>query len=248
MSASRASPRSPASGSPDSAPRATVRRSAPAQKWPPEPVRTATRAVASASKARKASARARAVGPSTALRTSGRSIVTTQTSSPRSTRTLVMRLLLASVAQHERDRLVGERVERDARRRARLRSVPRRREIDRPENHQAGQLRVGTEAALAVQLVERRLPDRVVAILQLDDAPLVLRRQRAPVVQHHRDEVAARVVQDAVVGADEAAKALDRSEVLGIEDRPRPLEPQAQPFFHDRHQQLVLVREVIERA
>src|SRR6185369_250667 len=71
---------------------------------------------------------------------------------------------------------------------------------------------LGGEAALPVQLVQRRLPDRVVAVLQLDDPAPVLRRQRAPVVEHHRDEVAAGVVEDAVVRAHQAAKALDRAE------------------------------------
>ena len=51
-------------------------RSAPAQKVPPAPVSTATAASSSASNARKASASADAVGPSTALRASGRSMVT----------------------------------------------------------------------------------------------------------------------------------------------------------------------------
>src|SRR5437764_9102436 len=60
-------------------PVARALRSAPAQKVPPAPVRTATARLGSASKPAKASARAPAVGPSTALRTSGRSMVTMAT-------------------------------------------------------------------------------------------------------------------------------------------------------------------------
>ena len=54
-------------------------RSAPAQNVPPAPYSTATDCDASASKARNASARAAAVGPSTALRASGRSMTTVVT-------------------------------------------------------------------------------------------------------------------------------------------------------------------------
>ena len=99
-----------------------------------------------------------------------------------------------------------------------------------------------------VQLVERRLPDRVVAVLQLDDAAPVLRRQRAPVVEHHRNEVAAGVVEDAVVRAHEAAEAVDRVEPGLVEHGAGAVEAEAEPLFHHRHQQLVLVGEVIERA
>src|SRR5688572_9700072 len=69
-------------------PVAMALRSAPAQNVPPAPHSTATRAVSSASKARNASASAAAVGPSTALRTSGRSRMTVVTTPARSTRTL----------------------------------------------------------------------------------------------------------------------------------------------------------------
>src|SRR6266516_7979247 len=62
-------------------------RSAPAQKVPPVPNSTATCAPGSASKARKASARAVAVGPSTALRRSGRSRMTVVTGPSCATRT-----------------------------------------------------------------------------------------------------------------------------------------------------------------
>ncbi len=58
---------------------ATAVRSAPAQNVPPAPCRTATAAPSSASNARNASASAAAVGPSTALRRSGRSMVTVVT-------------------------------------------------------------------------------------------------------------------------------------------------------------------------
>jgi hypothetical protein len=58
---------------------ATAFRSAPAQKLPPAPDSTATLALSSASKALNASASACAVGPSTALRTSARSIMMVQT-------------------------------------------------------------------------------------------------------------------------------------------------------------------------
>ena len=54
-------------------------RSAPAQKVPPAPVSTATDRSGSASKRRKAATSSSAVGRSTALRTSGRSMVTTTT-------------------------------------------------------------------------------------------------------------------------------------------------------------------------
>ena len=62
-------------------------RSAPAQKVPPAPQSTAARVPPSASIARKASARARAVGPSTAFRLSGRSMMTVATAPCCSTRT-----------------------------------------------------------------------------------------------------------------------------------------------------------------
>src|SRR5690348_14907280 len=54
-------------------------RSKPAQKFPSAPVSTATARESSASKRRNASASPLAVGPSTALRTSGRSMVTVTT-------------------------------------------------------------------------------------------------------------------------------------------------------------------------
>ena len=60
-------------------PSATSRRSAPAQKLPPTPVRTAAQSVSSASNFLKASASAAAVAESTALRTSGRLMVTVRT-------------------------------------------------------------------------------------------------------------------------------------------------------------------------
>src|ERR1035438_645116 len=58
-------------------------RSAPAQKVPPAPVSTATCSVSSASKDRKASASAAAVAASTALRASGRLMVTVRMESLR---------------------------------------------------------------------------------------------------------------------------------------------------------------------
>ena len=76
--------------SPWAARRAPYCRSQPAQKWPWAPWNTATLAVASSSNARKAACRARAVGLSTALRTSGRSRVTIQMSSCFSVVTAVM--------------------------------------------------------------------------------------------------------------------------------------------------------------
>src|SRR5438445_10117397 len=73
-------------------------RSAPAQKVPPAPHSTATRASPSASNARKASASARAVGRSTALRAAGRSSTTVGTGPGRSTRTLTRPLPRAEPA------------------------------------------------------------------------------------------------------------------------------------------------------
>src|SRR6185437_3851246 len=64
-------------------------RSAPAQNVPPAPHNTATLAESSASNARKAAARLEAVGPSTALRTSGRSRMTVHTGPLRSVRTVM---------------------------------------------------------------------------------------------------------------------------------------------------------------
>src|SRR5215211_7340284 len=78
---------SPSAATRSGSPAAIALRSAPAQKAPPAPVSTATEAPGSRSKARKASARAAAAGPSTALRRSGRSMVTTVTGPSRSTRT-----------------------------------------------------------------------------------------------------------------------------------------------------------------
>src|SRR5881394_3143754 len=65
-------------------------RSAPAQKVPLAPHSTAMRASVSSSNARKAAASAAAVGPSTALRTSGRSRTTVVTAPAFSTRTLTL--------------------------------------------------------------------------------------------------------------------------------------------------------------
>ena len=67
-------------------------RSAPAQNVPPSPYSTATEAESSASKARNASASAAAVGPSTALRFSGRDSTTVVTGPDLSTRTAGMAL------------------------------------------------------------------------------------------------------------------------------------------------------------
>src|ERR1022692_1086402 len=64
-------------------PAAIAFRSAPAQKVPPAPVSTATCSVSSASKDRKASASAAAVAASTALRASGRLMVTVRMESLR---------------------------------------------------------------------------------------------------------------------------------------------------------------------
>src|SRR5260221_13372901 len=69
-------------------PAANALRSAPAQKTPWAPVRMATLAVSSSSKVRNASASASRVGSSTALRTSGRSIVTMRTGPSFSMRTV----------------------------------------------------------------------------------------------------------------------------------------------------------------
>src|SRR5262249_24482363 len=71
-------------------PSATAFRSAPAQNVPLAPVRTPTASDSSASKRRKASASASAVGRSTAFRTSGRSMVTTTTGPSCSKRTVCM--------------------------------------------------------------------------------------------------------------------------------------------------------------
>ena len=78
-------------------------RSAPAQKVPPAPWRTATAASSSASKARNASASACAVGPSTALRASGRSRTTVVTGPWRSTRTMGRTLSARHARRPRRD-------------------------------------------------------------------------------------------------------------------------------------------------
>src|SRR6266852_5884386 len=69
-------------------PAATALRSAPAQKYPPVPVNTATDASASASKAQNVSNSFRAVAPSTALRQCGRLIDTMVIGPSRSTSTV----------------------------------------------------------------------------------------------------------------------------------------------------------------
>src|SRR5262249_17754444 len=73
-------------------PSETPFKSAPAQKVPSRPVSTATLRPSSASKRRNASARSAAVGPSTALRTAGRLIVTIATGPSVSYSRLLMRL------------------------------------------------------------------------------------------------------------------------------------------------------------
>src|SRR5438874_217693 len=87
-------------------PAAMAFRSAPAQNVPPAPHSTATRAAASASNARKASASAAAVGPSTALRTSGRSRTTVVTGPDFSTRTLTEPSAAAELAGRLRAHLL----------------------------------------------------------------------------------------------------------------------------------------------
>src|SRR5580700_6538992 len=74
---------SPASLSALGRPAAIAFKSAPAQKFPPAPVSTATSNVSSASNARKASASAAAVAASTALRASGRLMVTVRMAAAR---------------------------------------------------------------------------------------------------------------------------------------------------------------------
>src|SRR5215470_13185465 len=95
VKASRLGPMGPspsgASLSPRSVPRAL--RSAPAQNVPPAPQSTATRRRSSCSNSRNVSASARAAGPSTAFRASGRSMTIVATASCRSSR-MAMRGLL----------------------------------------------------------------------------------------------------------------------------------------------------------
>ena len=198
--------------SPGAVPRATVRRSAPAQKWPPAPVRIGDAGggvgVEGAERVGER-ARRRAVdgvadlgavdrhGPDMLARAS--------------MRTVARHARLRCGLQHQRHGLGGERVEVDAA--ARLRGFERYQVAEKliaPRIISRASCGSAASRPCGVQLVERRLPDRVVAVLQLDDAAPVLRRQRAPVVEHHRDEVAAGVVQDAVVRAHQAAEALDR--------------------------------------
>src|SRR5262245_13308195 len=77
-------------------PSATPFRSAPAQNVPPAPARAATAASVSAPKRRNAAASAAAVGPSTALRTAGRSMVMTYAGPSRSSRTVGALMALRS--------------------------------------------------------------------------------------------------------------------------------------------------------
>src|SRR5215813_1376312 len=95
---------SPSAGTWSYLPAANAFRSAPAQNVPPSPQRTATLASGSASKARKASASARAVSGSTAFRASGRLRMTVVTGPCFSTRTLMGRSLERARHRIERDR------------------------------------------------------------------------------------------------------------------------------------------------
>src|SRR2546428_5268938 len=104
-------------------PEATAFRSAPAQNVPPAPVRTATASASSASKRRNASTSAPAVGSSTALRTSGRLMVTTATSPSVSNRTVLMRVSLWQASPPSSIR--GPALTRDRDVRALLRPRPR---------------------------------------------------------------------------------------------------------------------------
>src|SRR3954471_5339660 len=86
-------------------PAATALRSAPAQKYPPVPVNTATDAASSASNARKASYSLRAVAPSTALRQCGRLMETMVIGPSRSIRTVsVSVMVFLPVSRHCEER------------------------------------------------------------------------------------------------------------------------------------------------
>src|SRR5437879_8283066 len=81
-------------------------RSNPAQKVPAAPVSTATNSSSFASKSLKAASSALAVSGSTALRTSGRAMVTVSTAPSTSVRTVLERPSLV-VVFHERLAVVG---------------------------------------------------------------------------------------------------------------------------------------------
>src|SRR5438105_8634001 len=87
-------------------PAAIAFRSKPAQTVPAAPVSTPTASLSSSSKREKLAARAAAVSGSTALRTSGRSMVTVSTAPSTSTRTFLDRASLV-VVFHERIAVVG---------------------------------------------------------------------------------------------------------------------------------------------
>src|SRR5438105_13536115 len=78
-------------------PAARAFRSKPAQNVPPAPVSTATASCGSASNRAKLPAKAAAVSESTALRTSGRSMVTVRTAPSTSLRTVLGRASLVVV-------------------------------------------------------------------------------------------------------------------------------------------------------
>src|SRR5689334_20849113 len=78
------------------------------------------------------------------------------------------------------------------------RLVPAAGPVDGAEHQQAHQLRVARNVTFALQVVDHLLPERVIAVLERDDAPAVRLVERAPVIEQHRDEIVA-VLQD---GAD----------------------------------------------
>src|SRR5262249_24613593 len=115
-------------------------RSAPAQNAPPAPVRTATDRLSSAAKARNASASASAVARSTALRTSGRAMVTTVTGPSCSMRVVLM---------------PDPPLRHASRRGARCRSVSRRTALRSAPLHAADRRVLGMEPQVSLQPEQR---------------------------------------------------------------------------------------------
>src|SRR5215217_4133948 len=135
---------SPSPATRSGSPAAIALRSAPAQNAPPAPVSTATAAPGSRSKARNASARAAAAGASTALRRSGRSMVTTVTGPWSSTRTPVPSAIGGLLPPAAPSRMVAALIE------PRAAGVPPCRAHSRPDTARS------TDVADAIPLVDVR--------------------------------------------------------------------------------------------
>ena len=139
-----------------------------------------------------------------------------------------------------------------SRRRASSESRPPRRyhcagPIHRAEDQEPRKLRIARHVAGALQVVDHLLPEFVIAILERDDAAAIGGRERAPVVEQHRDEVVVVFEDGAELRADQPRQLL-----LGRQVQRHhlfdPAQPLGEALLHHGDQNVLLGLEVIERA